>query len=654
MSTGSPSRSSPGRSAKVHPGSSVVVAVAPPLSLAARDNNCSSALFLPDYGSLIRHAVIRSQQDAFNIADFENFCAEKVQCVFRMFRERRAYQRTLRAILSLQRIFRAYVARNTVKTQQESDEIEYEKNCFHYYASRIQAVFRGYYSRKYVDDYYARRAYIFSVAARSDDVLQNAILQRLVRDKEDDEAQQKKEESVYTKATEKVHFILSTVECSGVYRRWPIDDFANVELQALGKSGGRNLVGSGLAGKLQAMPFQTCIEDDIRKNARRKRRDIEMLRVKVHNNKNALPADNENGLHVKKCATEERKVGENVDTPKNRGNAVNFTSSVTPQTERMKNNPFYPTSKALTPEGMKVEKQGDGANDSPDDPKPHSEIPSDLDAEDTFEKIYTSGNIATMTAAAHEPGINGEAAKESRKKSKIQASKVKEGMKKTSTKEVDDRKRGRLSKGSGKVPIHSRPAGRKQNGETCVCGGATEKALQGECLLPHQFPTPSTVSTCDWENSDVLPLQRPMISPEDCCTKLFKEKSVLSTSLPLRVSDVQPPSLLTSEGGKEGSVAVSRNPALSWNTVSSFSRSYRGVAHDCLLPPLVESTYNTEPAALEKSVDRLYKQHLHQDNVFKVSYSSGRVPRCLPAVHNIPTKSSSAPPVRSITASSLP
>lgn len=647
MSASSPSRSSPGRSTKVHPGSSVVVAVAPPLSLAARENNCTSALFLPDYGSLIRHAVIRSQQDAFNVADFENFCAEKVQCVFRMFRERRTYKRTLRAILSVQRIFRAYVARNRVKRLQEKDELTYVESCFHYYASRIQAVFRGYYSRKYVDDYYARRAYIFSVAARSDEVLQDAIHQRLVSDKEDAEAQQKKEKAAYTKATEQVHFILSTVGCSGVYRRWPLDDFSRVELQGGGKSGGRNLDGSGRAGKLQAMPFQTSIEDDIRKNAQRKRRDVELLRVTAHAKNRALPAGNEKGLTVGKCATEVWEEGKEVENLKDRGNEAHLTSSVSPQTEKMKKNYFRPTSKAISPVGLTAEKRADVVNNCPDNAKLHSELPSDLDAEDAFEKVYTSKNFSTMTAEGHEAVESDETEEEFGKKSTKQAKTVKEGMKKAVTIHGDNRKRGRLSKGVGKAhPMHDRPAEGNSIRKIHVCGDAMEKRSRQseECLLSHQFPTSSTATTCDWENSDVLPPQRPMISPQDCCTKSTKQHCVFSASFPLQQMDSQSPSLFTSEGGRGVAGEASRNPALSWNTFSSFSRAYKGVAHDCLLPPLVESTYNTESARLEKSVDRLYKQHLHQGNVFKVSYSSGKVPLCLPAVHKISMKSSSAPP----------
>lgn len=651
MSTGSPSRSSAGRGAKQHPGTAVVVAVSPPLSLAARENSCASALFLPDYGSLILNAVISAQQDAYGMAQFEGFCAEKIQSVFRMYRARRTYRHLRRAVLSIQRVFRAYVVRKEVKVHLQEEEVEYARSCFHYYATRIQAIFRGYYSRKYVDDYYARRAYIFAVAERSDSVLQNAIRQRIISDAESYQAQQEKEAAAYTKATEQVHFILSTVGCSGVYRRWPLGGTNGDGQDREGQQGDAQKNGSAAGshtGKLQALPFHTNIEDDIRKNAQRVRREAELARVAARTRKAAVSHGEKKGLEEDKNRAEEGKVEGNtkmVHKERKRASTQKSTTSSVFEKEMDNVSRKRISSKAVTMAGRPLghhdsEIRGDGDEDN-NLLTPHF---SDDAAEDAFEKVYASGNLCFIM----DHSLNTEE-KVDRPSEEKDASHLdgcsKRQRKARGSKSAVDSKRNRFGRGCGKAPMQSAPSSglgsrqgyeaRKGNREGGAgVGNAVEGFRPGEWLGPHQYPTPSTVSNCAWENPDALPLQRPMIPPQDCCMKSGLDDKRLCQPSPLP----PPPPFSCFHSSafprhvKRGKtdVEAAKHPILFGGTPSSFSRGHRGVAHNCLLPPLVESTYNTDPVALKKSVDRLYQQHLHHDNVFKVSHSMGVVPRTLP------------------------
>lgn len=667
MSTSSPSRSGTGRSAKQHPSNAVVVAVAPPLCLAARENSCASALFLPDYGSLIQHAVIASQQQAYSMADFESFCAAKIQSVFRMCRERQTYQRIRCAIVAIQRVFRAYVERKKINVQREEEELQYEISCFHYYATRIQAVFRGYYSRKYVDDYYARRAYIFAVAAQSDRVLQNAIHQRLVSDAESDLAQCVKEETAYTKATQQVHFILSTVGCSGVYRRWPLvaaekEHKSGVEVRRENTKTDSN-DGVPTSGKVQALPFQTNIEDDIRRNAQKVRREAELARfgASARHAKAAASGEKENDAIHNFSRKEDGKEGTREKRgPKESKTDPNPTAVLVPdpysRKKKNKAHPSRPSSKALTMAGKALDtKEGEGEEGREVDSEMISLDCNDDDAEGTLEKVYTSGNLRSVMEDPFEAVKTANTSNETSEQRNSRPTGGAKGEKrKASAKNVDRKKKNHFGEGCGIAPMQSSSAAsvsgchpirkvKRGNGAGLAgVGNAVEGFSPGQLLGPHEYPTPSTVSNCSWENPDALPFQRPMIAKQNCCMKFDYSDERLCMPSPL------PPSPLrfscsnkntktaihapfNTEGGGENRIGEAATPSAPlWNTPSSFSPAHKGVAHDCLLPPLVESTYNTEPAILKKSVDRLYQQHLHQGNIFKVSQCGGRVPRLFP------------------------
>lgn len=221
----------------------------PPLQLFMRENNCTSALFLPSYGPFLHLSVLDALQKLEDVQSYETFCATKIQAVYRMHRQRKQYKNTLHAVVSIQRQFHTHLANKFIYRSMKEEMNCLESACFHYYATRIQAIFRGFYSRKYVDDYYARREYIREVAVRSDEVKADADQKREADDKRDSEAQQEHVASLYREATEAVHFMLSTVGANGVYRRFT--------------SSPRGMTSQ----------FNTNVEDDIRRNAQLARRE---------------------------------------------------------------------------------------------------------------------------------------------------------------------------------------------------------------------------------------------------------------------------------------------------------------------------------------------------------------------------------------------
>lgn len=494
----------------------------PPLNLAARESSaCTSALFLPAYGSLLSHAVLDALQDAHYNAEYEHFCAEKIQATYRMYRQRKMYMQTRNSVLALQRVYRAHVVRQEVQQSCQGDSLGFENACFHYYATRIQAVFRGYYSRKYVDDYYARRAYIRRVAMESERVRHLAADQRREHDAESDEKRRAREEDEYVRATEKVHFMLSTVGRSGVYRRCV--EHAGAE----------------------TTPFATNVEEDIRRNTQRVRRAERQEQVK----------------RIQQAEMARMKAIEEavVSTSQGGGKAGMKKKKKKGNMERRESELSHGSH-----EGRHILRHDD------DD---HNENDESIDdgGEGAFERVYMNEDLQNMMA-----NLSGRNSRRSTTLSGPPSGDLTGGKP----------KKGRYGRGCGVAPME-------------LGGNAVEGEREGEWVGPHQV-SPSTAQSCAWEAVDALPPQRPMIPLTSCCRKDHPDNYKIHST--------------QAQAPPQGPVTAVQT----WPTPSTFSLKFKGSSHDCLLPP-VQSTYNTEAAALQKSVDDKYTRSLHEKQIFKVA-----------------------------------
>jgi len=71
------------------------------------------------------------------------------------------------ACCTIQRVYRGHLGRVKSGNAREERAMEQESSVYHYYATVIQRVFNGYYSRKYIHDFFARKAYIESIKEKS-------------------------------------------------------------------------------------------------------------------------------------------------------------------------------------------------------------------------------------------------------------------------------------------------------------------------------------------------------------------------------------------------------------------------------------------------------------------------------------------------------
>nr|CCC95608.1 unnamed protein product [Trypanosoma congolense IL3000] len=182
----------------------------------------------------------------------EVMAACKIQSTYRMWRERRAYCRLCSAALCIQRVYRGHWDRRRVEMMRQDIATLHERCVYEYYASLIQACFRGYYVRRYKDNFYARRHYIQLTVRASEAVRGAAALELEEQQTREDAEKVNMRLKDYRGATEKIHFMTSTMSLDSIYRR-PMDTYSVPTI------------------------YGTYVEDDIRRNSSLVRRpELEM------------------------------------------------------------------------------------------------------------------------------------------------------------------------------------------------------------------------------------------------------------------------------------------------------------------------------------------------------------------------------------------
>ncbi|XP_051503098.1 spermatogenesis-associated protein 17-like [Myxocyprinus asiaticus] len=147
----------------------------------------------------------------------ENEAAVKIQRRFRGCQVR-AYLRHLHKNATLiQKIWRGFTARELFRQRVNTAYFIMKMNFYNKMAVKIQQRWRGYYVRKYVHNYYARKRYLEGVAKKNDlirrDLEEFAELQKRERER----IALEKEEQEKNIQAQRLHFLLSTKQCPGVF-----------------------------------------------------------------------------------------------------------------------------------------------------------------------------------------------------------------------------------------------------------------------------------------------------------------------------------------------------------------------------------------------------------------------------------------------------
>eukprot|EP01016_Furgasonia_blochmanni_P048812 TRINITY_DN7334_c0_g1_i1.p1 TRINITY_DN7334_c0_g1~~TRINITY_DN7334_c0_g1_i1.p1 ORF type:complete len:203 (+),score=44.34 TRINITY_DN7334_c0_g1_i1:336-944(+) len=141
----------------------------------------------------------------------------KLQSFWRMHRIQKRYLIKRQAIIGIQRFFRAFAARrkfinNTTKRINDRNYIYFSNQ-----AKTIQRYYRGYYCRKYIHDFYARKNYLKFIQVKNEEVREQ-INNHYKKLKEDEERRREHvARAEFTELAKNLHHLTSTNNIPGVY-----------------------------------------------------------------------------------------------------------------------------------------------------------------------------------------------------------------------------------------------------------------------------------------------------------------------------------------------------------------------------------------------------------------------------------------------------
>lgn len=140
---------------------------------------------------------------------------------------------------------------------------------YNYMAILIQKIFRGYYSRRYIHDYYARKKYIEGVVDVSNTLKEKMVKHLELQLERTYEEDAKKQQQEFEYVTQNLHHLVSTKTIPGIYNS-----------PFLAAQGGVTTYGQ---------PVENCIKTStfkvVKNNIRQKRRTLKPYQYTPGNNK---------------------------------------------------------------------------------------------------------------------------------------------------------------------------------------------------------------------------------------------------------------------------------------------------------------------------------------------------------------------------------
>ena len=108
--------------------------------------------------------------EAEKFRDKENSAAIIIQKYWRMFKVKWKYDDKQRATVKIQRVLRGFYGRCQFMNKKQKENEYKQSKFFNEQAKIIQKYYRGFYSRKYEHDFYARKTYIQHVQTKNEEV----------------------------------------------------------------------------------------------------------------------------------------------------------------------------------------------------------------------------------------------------------------------------------------------------------------------------------------------------------------------------------------------------------------------------------------------------------------------------------------------------
>eukprot|EP00042_Codosiga_hollandica_P027408 m.136455 g.136455 ORF g.136455 m.136455 type:complete len:349 (-) comp52474_c0_seq6:76-1122(-) len=142
--------------------------------------------------------------------------AVRIQSLIRSCLTRVAHQQQVNAAVFIQKIYRGWLARKLFRGMLLAALRAKKLAYYNANATRIQKMWRGFYSRKYIHNFYTRKAYLYALT------LKNTEVKRFIDEQAESKAQQEhtrllvQSESLKQEKIRTAHFLLSTTAIPGV------------------------------------------------------------------------------------------------------------------------------------------------------------------------------------------------------------------------------------------------------------------------------------------------------------------------------------------------------------------------------------------------------------------------------------------------------
>jgi len=175
------------------------------------------SLFLSFKKYDVMEDLFKLQQEADEQRVAEYNAALKIQAWFRGNRIRK-YMRFLHATAAkIQSTFRMFTTRKRYYLKVKEALVKQKEAEAHKAAAKIQKIWRGYYTRKYIHNYYARRDYLLAVEERNIEIREQLarFAQNQKEIKEREERMKLEEEKILL--ARKHHYMMSTYQQNGVF-----------------------------------------------------------------------------------------------------------------------------------------------------------------------------------------------------------------------------------------------------------------------------------------------------------------------------------------------------------------------------------------------------------------------------------------------------
>jgi hypothetical protein len=152
---------------------------------------------------------------AVNMA--EHFAAIKIQSSVRQRLGRNDYSLSRHAQISLSRTYRGHRGRLEYEENVDMKFARLRREFWNSTATIVQKIFRGYYSRKNIHNFYLRKSYIETIASKGEAVRQELNEHFATMQMEAQRQQAEAHVDNFEKVVGSLHHLLSTASCRGLY-----------------------------------------------------------------------------------------------------------------------------------------------------------------------------------------------------------------------------------------------------------------------------------------------------------------------------------------------------------------------------------------------------------------------------------------------------